>query len=278
MSKQYSEMATEISGDVIVIGDVHGYLDSVKDLFRQFEENIPDFENTWVVFLGDYSDRGPNSKETLEFLVDLWKNRPKTTFLMGNHDLAFSLFLGLLELPKNYDYEPHKSHLKTREKKVEIPQTDNMPLQGLRYPIAYSAQNTFISYGAKFGNNNELNEIVSEDVKQFYRSLPWIINHPKYNFVHGGFSKEMTYEENVEQLEKKDLTLIRPVWLCERNLKDAPKDAKKTIVSGHVSYPEVQFLTNRILVDTTGGYNKFVSAVHLPTNKVFRAFPDEEKN
>ena len=49
-----------------------------------------------MVFLGDYVDRGPDSRAVLELLTHLQRSRPNTHFICGNHDFALMAFLGLL--------------------------------------------------------------------------------------------------------------------------------------------------------------------------------------
>ncbi len=41
-----------------------------------------------LVFLGDYVDRGPQSRRVLDRLLSLRRERPDTVFLMGNHEAA----------------------------------------------------------------------------------------------------------------------------------------------------------------------------------------------
>ena len=67
---------------IIAIGDVHGCLTAL-DTLLEFVQLQP--EDT-LIFLGDYVDRGPNSRGVIERLIEL-SARDKTIFLRGNHDL-----------------------------------------------------------------------------------------------------------------------------------------------------------------------------------------------
>jgi len=77
------------------IGDIHGRYDLVTALYEKILVEIeanPDyaFGNT-IVFLGDYIDRGPQSKEVLDFLMGLENtDEIKHIFLMGNHEEFFT--------------------------------------------------------------------------------------------------------------------------------------------------------------------------------------------
>ena len=64
-----------------VFGDIHGCYNPLKEYF----ENYPYNENEMYIFCGDYTDRGKQNKETLEFLMNLSKNQ-NVLFLEGNHE------------------------------------------------------------------------------------------------------------------------------------------------------------------------------------------------
>ncbi|MGH9735304.1 MAG: metallophosphoesterase [Candidatus Acidiferrales bacterium] len=46
-----------------------------------------------LIFLGDYVDHGPDSREVLEILRDTADRRPCSVFLCGNHEIALLAFL-----------------------------------------------------------------------------------------------------------------------------------------------------------------------------------------
>lgn len=77
---------------IFAVGDIHGLLDKLKMLI----DSLPIKKNDLLIFLGDYIDRGPNSKEVVDFLINLKKERDEklTIFLKGNHE---SMFLDYLE-------------------------------------------------------------------------------------------------------------------------------------------------------------------------------------
>lgn len=74
---------------VYAIGDIHGCYDELVTLMDKIEEHAKGFTTPYkIVFLGDYIDRGPNSRGVIEYLINLKKERPNDmVFLMGNHDL-----------------------------------------------------------------------------------------------------------------------------------------------------------------------------------------------
>lgn len=71
---------------IYVIGDIHGCLAPLQRLMAQLHPT----ETDELVFLGDYIDRGPDSKGVIDYLLTL---RGRYTFLMGNHERMFLDFL-----------------------------------------------------------------------------------------------------------------------------------------------------------------------------------------
>ena len=77
-------------GRLITVGDIHGRFSKLKGLI---EEIGPQKDDT-LVFLGDYIDRGPDSYEVVNSVVQMQKEFPHTVTLRGNHeDFIISLFL-----------------------------------------------------------------------------------------------------------------------------------------------------------------------------------------
>jgi serine/threonine protein phosphatase 1 len=68
------------------IGDIHGSLDKLDQLIAQCERHANGQPMTWV-FLGDYIDRGPDSRGVIETLMALQSHAPgQVVTLMGNHE------------------------------------------------------------------------------------------------------------------------------------------------------------------------------------------------
>ena len=71
---------------IYAIGDIHGCLEPLRRLMGELHLSEADE----VVFLGDYVDRGPDSKGVIDYLLTL---RGRYIFLMGNHERMFLDFL-----------------------------------------------------------------------------------------------------------------------------------------------------------------------------------------
>jgi len=68
------------------IGDIHG--DSVR-----LSALLGNIDSRRLVFLGDYVDRGPNSPEVVEILMEVANRKTSPVFLFGNHEVALLAFL-----------------------------------------------------------------------------------------------------------------------------------------------------------------------------------------
>src|SRR5947209_6124433 len=106
---------------IYAVGDVHGRLDLLNDLLSRTVADTVSRppERAIYVFLGDYIDRGPSSRETIDRLI-LHSKTHESVFLRGNHELIAikcltdrSLFdqwmrLGGLETLLSYGVPPEK--------------------------------------------------------------------------------------------------------------------------------------------------------------------------
>ena len=70
----------------IAIGDVHGCLKTLDRLLEKLELT----SDTHLVFVGDYVDRGPDSREVIDLLVKEPLPGFESAYLLGNHE-AFLL-------------------------------------------------------------------------------------------------------------------------------------------------------------------------------------------
>lgn len=99
----------------IAIGDIHGCYDQLLQLMEVIQRNVTDHQYKFV-FLGDYIDRGPKSKEVIDYLMKLdnrnvegLDDKFKHVFLRGNHeDMALNdhgtwMINGAIQTMNSYD-------------------------------------------------------------------------------------------------------------------------------------------------------------------------------
>lgn len=76
-----------MAGRTFAIGDIHGTTEHLYRLLNRLPELTP--EDT-LVFLGDYLDRGPESKQVVQYLMALpSRTKAKVVCLRGNHEDAW---------------------------------------------------------------------------------------------------------------------------------------------------------------------------------------------
>ena len=82
---------------LFAIGDIHGCFDSLRELV---EHKIMIRKSDKLVFLGDYIDRGNQSRKVIEYIIGLKDKDFDITTLIGNHESM------LLETLLNEDFLP----------------------------------------------------------------------------------------------------------------------------------------------------------------------------
>ena len=117
-------MSISTTSTTCVIGDIHGCHTALVQLL----DIILPKANT-LVFLGDYVDRGPHSKEVVTTILSLRTRRSRVVTLMGNHDFLFLQYLsggddrlflqaGGIETLASYDIDPLAS---LEERRNQVP-------------------------------------------------------------------------------------------------------------------------------------------------------------
>jgi serine/threonine protein phosphatase 1 len=68
---------------IFIIGDVHGCLGMLQRLMEKIQWR-PDSDR--LIFLGDYVDRGEDSRGVIEYMLGISRSAERVDFLMGNHE------------------------------------------------------------------------------------------------------------------------------------------------------------------------------------------------
>ncbi len=88
---------------IVFVGDTHGDLEASQKVIKNYLR--PEYK---IVFLGDYVDRGPFSKENLDFLLEMRRKHLNQIYLLqGNHEGHYILKFSPAEFwesltPKEY--------------------------------------------------------------------------------------------------------------------------------------------------------------------------------
>ncbi|MCM8803465.1 MAG: serine/threonine protein phosphatase, partial [Candidatus Omnitrophica bacterium] len=70
-------------GKCVIVGDTHGDFDTTRIIVK----NFIDKKNYYLLFLGDYVDRGPKSRENIDYLLSLKEKKENLILLQGNHEM-----------------------------------------------------------------------------------------------------------------------------------------------------------------------------------------------
>jgi serine/threonine protein phosphatase 1 len=149
--------------NIFAIGDIHGHLTALDALLASISATPDDT----IVFLGDYVNKGPDVRGTLDRLWALHKTR-KCVFLRGNHDQIM---------------------IDARHKASKIPIWESL-----------GGEETLMSYGS--GTTGEVMKLIPE---QHWEFLEHVCRNyyqtDDYIFVHGGIrSRVSAKKEKPERL------------------------------------------------------------------------------
>ncbi|CAN6719766.1 unnamed protein product [Malus baccata var. baccata] len=270
---------------VSCIGDTPGFHTKLQNLWSNLQSAIDpsDFSTALIIFLGDYCDRGPDTRKVIDFLISLPTRYPnqKHFFLSGNHDLAFAAFVGVLPPPPDgsefsevWKEYADKNALAGQEWGGKIKAKFNAAKGTVYKGSIYDAGPTFESYGVPHGSA-DLVKAVPNKHKKFLSNMDNVcietadrIKHCRLIVVHAGLEKDKDVKQQLAFLKAKDTRVLKIEALSGRkNVWDIPKELteKPTIVvSDHHAKLNIEGL--RLTIDEGGGMaERPVAAVVLPS-------------
>jgi serine/threonine protein phosphatase 1 len=159
--------------NIFAVGDIHGRYDKLVAMMEilPWKKESGDI----LLFIGDYVDRGPRSRDVVEFLVQLKKQGGNFVFLKGNHEKMLLDFY--------------------------VKQKDQMLY------VANGGAETIASYVE--GAIGRKAFVLPEDHLEFLISLQLIHETQDYIFVHAGLRDAIPLEEQAEE----DLLWIREEFI-----------------------------------------------------------------
>jgi serine/threonine protein phosphatase 1 len=249
-----------MGGRTFAIGDIHG---DAQQLFVLLSRLPALTSNDTIVFLGDYVDRGPRSRDVIEFVRNLPKQTDaKVIALRGNHEDAW---LRVVERGwPGFVLPPINGCLAAYRSFVGGP------------PVAHEEQEP---------EEHERETILNgrfwpPDVLEWMRSLPYWYEDEHALYVHAGLPKKEDHWPHPSELE--DPTPL--LWLRDEEFFFNYRG--KYVVFGHTVTsclpPELSGYTpddptdlwagvNVIGIDTGCGKGGFLTAVELPALHVYES-------
>lgn len=222
---------------VYAIGDIHGRADLLRRLHRQILDDAAKIEisRKVIVYLGDYVDRGPDSREILDTLIDDPPDGFEVHHLKGNHEDMLLRFL------------------KTG---------DNGQMW-----LMNGGRDTLDSYGIDLstfslfrddmdGLFQALNDAMPDNHRAFLNGLSLHHQEGDYLFVHAGIRPGVALEDQ----NPHDLTWIRNDFI------DSEADFGAVVVHGHTIRRLPDIKDNRIGIDTGAYSSNRLTALVLETD------------
>lgn len=219
---------------VYAVGDVHGCLAELRALESRIVADAEAFQGEkWLVFLGDYIDRGPDSAGVLDQLLSPPPAGFRRICLAGNHE---AMALEFFRAPR--------------------PDAEWLKFGGLETLQSYGiAPLAMRSASASFLRAVIDSHIPAEHLV-FLKQLPLTLQLPGTVFVHAGIRVGIPMDRQREM----DLLWIREDFFS------APPDPDLLVVHGHTPSQEPVVTPNRICVDTGAFATGILTAVRLSEN------------
>ena len=221
---------------IYAIGDIHGHILELKATHARIKADMERVGDTTakIVHVGDYTDRGPASREVIEYLMDGIARGEPWICLRGNHDRLFTRFVRDMTAFDD-NMPPELSFLNPR-------------IGGNTTLASYGVTTVDYEFEAAF---EAAQTAVPKEHLDFIEGLPLYYEWDKYLFVHAGIQPGVPLEQQSEE----DLIWIRKGWL------DYEGDLPWIVVHGHTAVNLPSQFGNRIDIDTGAGYGWPVTAI-----------------
>lgn len=204
---------------VYAIGDIHGRVDLLDALHARIAEDAQDHpdDTKVIVYLGDYIDRGLDSKAVIDRLIDKPLDGFEHYCLMGNHEAVMLQFL-------------------------------EEPAIGSDW-VEFGGRSTLLSYGVGLkGTSSDAFVEAQENLiaalppahGKFLQDLALTHTEGDYFFVHAGIRPGVP----IENQRERDLLWIREPFLSSRAWHE------KVVVHGHTIRGTPEVTDRRIGIDT----------------------------
>lgn len=226
------------------IGDIHGRADLLGGLLRLIAEDISNLgyeSNPLLVFLGDYVDRGPHSREVIEIVSGLQDRTGwEVIGLKGNHEAVMLRFLDGADCGREWS--------------------------------RHGGRETLLSYGVRVEDGaaadwdkvrTALRDALPSRHLDFLKSLSLYAVHGRYVLVHAGLRPGIALSEQSER----DLLWIREDFFAADS-QDSDCWDGVVVVHGHTPTPEPHLGARRIGIDTGAYATGALTAVRLTGGEV----------
>ena len=234
---------------IYAVGDIHGHATELDRVLSLIEADGGDAAQ--VIFVGDYTDRGPDSRGVIDRLIAGKSAGKNWITLKGNHDRLFEWFME--------DEPRHDPHM----------------LIGYHwFHERIGGRETVQSYGLETSPGKrikdlhaEAREVIPREHVNFLRSLELTFETETMFFCHAGIRPEVPLNAQDEE----DLVWIRQEFHSYQD------PHPKLIVHGHTPVNLATHYGNRVNLDSGAGYGDPLSVCVFEGQDVWQLTADGRK-
>ncbi len=217
------------------VGDIHGRSDLLRRLLDEIAVDAASSSGACtktLVFVGDYIDRGPNSKAVVDMLLGALPHGFDCHFLKGNHE---AMLLGFLEGPTPLEHwRINGGDATMASYGIDVDRLERSRASAAAWRSAFAA-------------------VLPPAHLSFFKALELSLSFGDYLFVHAGLRPGVPLCAQGES----DLIWIRGPFL------DHDGSFGKIVVHGHTPGNEPVMRTNRIGIDTGACFTGRLTALRL---------------
>ena len=219
---------------IYAIGDIHGRADLLTRLHTLIRDDAAGAASMrkLLVYLGDYVDRGEESRRVIDMLLDRKLPGFEAVHLCGNHEEMMLAFLDDVTVAMAW---------------MSNGGAETMYSYGVRFGDAVTSEERFVDMQRDF------RAAFPARHRDFLSALPAWHAEGDYLFVHAGILPGVP----LEQQSREDLLWIRDAFLSSTT------DHGRCVVHGHSIVLEAEMRSNRIAIDTGAYYTNRLTCLVL---------------
>ena len=219
------------------VGDIHGRLDLLDELLATIRADDADRpeRKTFIIFLGDLIDRGPESRGVVERLLGQPMKPMQHVFLMGNHEEAL---VRVLDGEKGVIWNWLK-------------------YGGEECAASYGLDPVQLSHMGEEQAIDLVHRHVPVEHRRFLTSFADTFSFGDYLFVHAGIRPG----RRIEEQKRQDLRWIREPFLSDNS------DHGHVVVHGHTIVDAVEEFGSRIGIDTGAYRSGILTAIAIEDDR-----------
>lgn len=221
--------------EAFIISDIHGCYSQMLELLKNWDKT-----KQYLIFNGDYVDRGPDSLKVLQKIRELKLDYPSQVFFnLGNHD---DVWLNLLKEGKGSDL--------------------------LHYLVQNGGKETILSFLGRDTEIEDMTLIQSEILKKHERLLQFFADH---HYLAISLGNLVVAHASVNLKDWTNSSKDTFIW--GRGIENEPNNTDKVFVFGHTPTPNINwdrsgnpYLNDRrniIMIDGGAAYGHQLNAVAL---------------